>query len=58
MDPLSISAIVVGVIAAVGSGIVAILQVLRGGFSCTGSECCVFDVENTDIHGNKQVNTG
>lgn len=43
LDPLSISAIVISSITVVGTIVVAILQILKGGWDCSGSSCLSSD---------------
>lgn len=57
MDPITITAIIVSVVSAVGTVVLGVLQILKGGLncsssSCLNSECCSPDL---DIHDNENV---
>lgn len=60
IDLVSISAIVIASISALGALVVGIIQALRGGLNCASSSCftsdCCGKVENNDIHDNKIQN--
>lgn len=61
IDPVSISAIIIASVSALGAIVIGIIQALRGGFNCSAASCltsdCCSSTQNTknDIHDNKEV---
>ena len=57
MEPISIGALVIGIVSAVGTVVLGILQILRGGLNCAASQCCAFSKTSTSTSNDSHDTT-
>lgn len=59
MDPATVAAVSVSVLSVVGTLVLGVIQLLKGGYTCPESTCCsIFKTQHNvqnDVHDNDNV---